>query len=147
MLEHADEEAADDVDEEDQDAGGGVAADELGRTVHRAVEVRFLAHFLAALARLFLGQEARVEIGVDRHLLAGHRIEREARADLGHAARTARDHRELDHDEDREHHQADREVAADHELAERLDHLAGRPRAVVAVQQHHAGRGDVQGET
>ena len=51
---------------------------------------------------------------------------------------------EVDDDEDREHDQADREVAADQEVAERLDHLARRAGAGVAVEQHDAGRGDVE---
>ena len=53
---------------------------------------------------------------------------------------------EVDDDQDREHDEADGEVAADHEVAERLDHLAGRAGAGVAVEQHHAGRGDVERE-
>ncbi len=144
MLHHADEEAADDVDEKDQDAGGGVATHELGCTVHRTVEVRFLAHFLAPLACLFLGEQAGVEVGVDRHLLAWHRIQGEPRGDFRHAGGTLGDHHEIDHHDDRKHHQTHREVAANDELAERLDDLAGGARAVVSMQQHDAGGGDVQ---
>ena len=40
---HADDEAADDVDEQDQDAGHRVAAHELAGAVHRAEELGFLA--------------------------------------------------------------------------------------------------------
>ena len=43
-----------------------VAADELARTVHRAVEVGLPLDVLAALARLGLGDHAGVEVGVDR---------------------------------------------------------------------------------
>src|SRR3712207_8145111 len=39
---------------------------------------------------------------VDRHLLAGHGVEREARGDFGHAAGAVGDHHELDHHEDQE---------------------------------------------
>ena len=42
-LDHADEQPADDIDQRDDDAGDGVAADELAGTVHRPEEVGLLA--------------------------------------------------------------------------------------------------------
>jgi hypothetical protein len=54
------------------------------------------------------------------------------------------DHDEIDDGQDREHDDADRVVAADHELAEGLDHVARRGRALVTVQQHHARGGDIE---
>ena len=98
LLHDADDDAADQVDQRDQDAGHRVALDELRGAVHRAVEVGLLGDLGAALARLLVGDLARVEVGVDRHLLAGHGVEGEARADLGHAAGAVRDDDELDHD-------------------------------------------------
>ena len=47
-LEHADHQAADDVDQRDDDAGDGVAADELAGTVHGSEEVGLLRDFGAA---------------------------------------------------------------------------------------------------
>jgi hypothetical protein len=58
--------------------------------------------------------------------------------------RALRDHDEVDDGEDDEHHRAHAIVAADHELAERGDDLAGRVPAFVAVHEHHARRSDVQ---
>ena len=110
----------------------------------RAEEVGFFAHLGAAAARFLLVDQAGVEVGVDRHLLARHRVQREARADLGDALGALGDDDEVDDHQDREDDQADREVAADQEVAEGLDHLAGRGRAGVAVDQHHARRGHVQ---
>ena len=144
VLRGADDDAAEHVDEHDQDAGDGIAAHELAGAVHRAVEVRFLAHLLAAHDGLVLGDEAGVQIGVDRHLLAGHGIQGEARADFRDAAGALGDHDEVDDHEDGEHDDADGVVAADHELAERLDDVARGMRAGVAVEQHDARRGDVQ---
>jgi hypothetical protein len=141
LLHGADDDAADEVDQRDQDAGHRVALDELRGAVHRAVEVGLLGDLGAPLARLLVGDLARVEVGVDRHLLAGHGVEREARADLGDAARAVRDHHELDHDQDQEDDQADDHVAADDEVAERGDDVAG-----VAVQQDQAGDRDVDRE-
>src|SRR3546814_3817119 len=109
------------------------SSDLLRGTVHRTVEVGFGGHLAAAGAGLVLGDEPRRENGVDRHLLAGHRVEGEAGADLGDSAGTVGDHHELDDHEDEEDHEADDHGAADHEVTEALDHLAGE-----AVEQHQA---------
>ena len=118
------------VDRDDDQAGDRVALDELRGAVHRAVEVGLALDLRAALARLGVGDLPGVQVGVDRHLLAGHRVEGEARGDLGDAPGAARDHDELDDDEDQEDDEADDEVAADDERAERVDDRAG-----VAVRQ------------
>ena len=73
VAQRADGKTADHVDDQDQDAGGRIAAHELAGTVHGTVEVGFGAHLGAPHARLVLVDEAGVEIGIDRHLLAGHR--------------------------------------------------------------------------
>jgi hypothetical protein len=78
VLQDADDEAADDVDDHDQHAGDGVALHELGGAVHGAVEGAFVLEILAAPARLGLVDEARPKVGVDGHLFAGHGIETEA---------------------------------------------------------------------
>src|SRR5579883_570045 len=87
VLRHADDDAADDVDEGDQEAGHRVAAHEFRGAVHRAEEGALVLEHLAPLARARLVDQARREIGVDRHLLAGHRIQAEARRHLGDAPR------------------------------------------------------------
>gem|GEM_PF-2556939 len=137
-------EATDDVDEQNQDARGRIATHELAGAVHRAVKIRFRAHLRASQARLILIDEPGIEIGVDRHLLAGHGIESEARADLGDAARALGHDHEIDDGQDREHDDADRIIAADHELAERLDDVSGRRSAFMPVQQHDPRRGHVE---
>ena len=106
--------------DDDHDAGDRVALDELRGAVHRAVEVGLARDLGAAHARLVVGDLAGVEVGVDRHLLAGHRVEGEARGHLGDAAGAVRDHDELDHDQDQEDDEADDEVAADDDRAERV---------------------------
>ena len=140
-LQHADGDAADHVDDDDDDAGDRVTLDELRGAVHRTVEVGLGRDLRAALARLDVGDQAGVEVGVDRHLLAGHGVEGEAGADLGHALGALGDDDELDDDEDQEDHGADDDRAADGDVAERLDHLAG-----IALAQHQPGRGDVQAQ-
>jgi hypothetical protein len=136
--------AADDVDEEDQDAGDGVAAHELAGTVHGAEEVGLVTQLGATALGLLVVDQAGREVGVDRHLLAGQSIEREARADLGDALGALGDDDEVDDHQDGEDDQPDREVAADQEVAEALDDLAGRARTGMAFEQHDARRGDVQ---
>ena len=75
------------------------------------------------------------------HLLAGHGVQGETRGDFRDAAGALGDDDELDDDQDHEDHEADDVVAADDEVAEGLDHLAG-----VAVEEDRAGRRDVQRE-
>jgi hypothetical protein len=99
---------------------------------------------VAASARFVLIDESGVQIRVDRHLLAGHRIQREACADFRDSAGAFGDDHEIDDRQDREYHDADGVVAADHELAEGLDDVSGRTGALVAMKQYHPGRGDVE---
>ena len=68
--------------------------------------------FCAALARLLLVDQAGGQVGVDRHLLAGHGVEVEARGDFGDAAGALGDDDEVHDHQDREHDDADHEVAA-----------------------------------
>ena len=98
-----------------------------------------------ARASLFV-DEAGGEIGVDRHLLAGHGVQGEARRDFGDARRTAGDDDEVHDHQDREHDHADDELAAHHELRERRDHFARGVLAGLAVGEDEARRGDVERE-
>jgi hypothetical protein len=144
VLHDADNQAADDVDQHDDDAGHGIAAHEFGSTVHRPVEVGFLRDFGAPPPCVVLADQPGVEVGVDRHLLARHGVQGEARGDFGDAAGALGDDHEIDQHQNDEHHQAHRVVAAHQKVAERLDHLARRVGAGMAFEQHHAGRGHVQ---
>ena len=144
VLHDSDQQAAEDVDEQDQDAGDGVAADELAGAVHGAVEVGLLADLLAPRAGVLAGEQAGVEVGVDGHLPAGHGVQHEAGADFRDPLGALGHHHEVDDGEDHEDDEADRVVAADHEVPEGLDHLPRRVRALVAVHQHHPRAGDVE---
>ncbi len=144
VHQRTDRDAAEDVDEQDEDAGDGIASHELAGTVHRTVEVSFRTHFAAAHPRLVLGDESGVEVGVDRHLLAGHGVEGETRRHFGDTAGTFGDDHEVDDRQDDEHHDADGIVAADDEMTEGLDHMPRRIRPGVAFAEHHTCRGDVE---
>jgi hypothetical protein len=144
VLDHTDDQAADDVDDGNQDTGDGVTVDVLRSTVHRAIEFRFLAHFRAALLGFRLGDQAGVQVGIDCHLLARHRIQGKTRADLGDTTRTLGDDGKVNDGQDDEHDQADRVVAADQEVTEGFDDFTRSGAAGVPLGQHHAGRGHVQ---
>ncbi len=120
----ADDDAAENVDGRDDEAGDGVAAHEFRGAVHGAEEGALLLQLRAAGLGLALVDEAGGEIGVDRHLLAGDGVEGEARADFGDPRRALGDDEEVDRDEDREDHEADDEIAAHHEFGEAADHVA-----------------------
>ena len=117
--------------ERDDDAGDRVAADELAGTVHRPVKVRLLRDLLAAPLGLGFVDDAGVQVGVDRHLLAGHGVQREPRGHFADARGALGDHDELNHEDDHEDDDADDELVAGHELAERLITSPGRMQPVV----------------
>ena len=144
VLQHAHQQAADDVNHGDHDAGHGVAAHILGGAVHGAVEFRFLAHFQAPPARFVFGDQAGVQVGVDRHLLAGHGVERETGAHFGDPAGALGDDGKVNDGQDDEDDDTHRVIAADQEVAERFDHLARRRAAGVAFGQHDTGRGHIE---
>ena len=146
VLEHADQHAAQGVDEGDDQPGHGVAAHEFRGPVHGPEEGRFLLQLLAAQLGRRLVDQARGQVGVDGHLLAGHGVEGEAGADLGDPGRALGDDHEIHHQNDGEDDDADDEIAAHHQGAEGLDHLAGGVVALVAVGQDQPGRGQVQAE-
>lgn len=140
-LQDANAQTTQNVDECDQDAGDGIATHELARTVHRAVEICFTSDVIPSRSGLLLGDEPRVEVRVDAHLLARHRIQRESSGHFGHASRALRDHDELDDHDDEEDEKTQDVVAFDDELAKGVDDLA-----CVGIAQNQSGCGDVEGE-
>jgi hypothetical protein len=116
---------------------------ELARAVHGGVEICFSLHASAFAARAVGIEHPGVHVGIDRHLLPGHRVERKAGGDFSDALGAARDHDELDRDEDRENDQPDDDVAAHHERAERRDDRAHAVRQM-ALCKDEARRAYVQ---
>ena len=144
LLHDADDHAADDVDHDDEEPGDGVAADEFRGAVHGAEKTRFVFQRLAPPPRLLLVDEAGIEIGVDGHLLARHGIEVKARRHFGDASGALGDDHEIHDHQDREHDDADDEIAAHDEIAERLDDVAGGGRAFVAMGENEPRRGEIE---
>ena len=143
---HAHDEARYQVHQGDDDTGDGVAFDELGATVHGAVEVGFGRDFGATGPGGGFVDQARVQVGVDSHLFTGHGVQGEARPDFGHAPRTVGDDDEVDDDQDDENHHPDDEVTAHHEGAEGLDDFAGFFPAAGTGRENQSGRGHIQGQ-
>src|ERR1019366_5343587 len=146
VLQHPDQDPADDVDRHDDQSGDGVAAHEFRGAVHGAEEGRFLLQLLAPALGLVLVDQARGQIAVDRHLLAGHGIQGEAGGDLGDPARTAGDDHEVDDHQDGKDDHPDDVVALHHQLAKGLDDVAGALGALMAVTQDQPGRGQIEAE-
>ena len=140
VLEHPHDDAPQEVDRGDDHSGHGIALDELRGAVHRAVEVGFAGDLRPSAASLLIGDETGIEVGVDRHLLAGHGVEGEARAHLGDAPSAVGDHHELNHDEDQEDHEAHDHVSADDELSEGLHDASGVARRQDQPGDRHVDR-------
>ena len=135
MLHQTDGQPADNVDQHDHDAGNRIAPDKLGGTVHRAKEVGFVGNLRPASFGVFFANQAGVQVGVNRHLLAWHGVQGEACAHFGNPTGALGDHQKVDDGQDDEHHDTDGVIAADQEVGECLNHLAGSIRAVMPVEQ------------
>ena len=146
MLEDADGQPTDQIDHQNQQACDRVTADEFGRTVHGAEEVRFLRQLFAALFGGFLVNHAGVQVSVNRHLFTRHGVQGEARIDLRDPAGTLGHHNEVDDHQNAEDDETHHVIAADHDVTKSRHYLARSFFAFVAVDQHHAGRGHVQGQ-
>ncbi len=82
-----------------------------------------------------LVDRAGVEVGVDAHLLAWHRIERKSCADLGDAFGALGNHDELDERQNQKDDCPHYVVAANHEMSEGVDDFAR-----VGLQQDESSR-------
>src|SRR5207249_2155197 len=74
---------------------------------------------VATLPRFLLVDQAAGEVGVDRLLLAGQRIEHETGRDFRYSPAAFGNHDELDHEDDQEDDRADGGRAGGDEMAER----------------------------
>ena len=144
MLQYANQQTADDVNDHDQNTGDGIAANELTRTVHRTVEVSFLSDFRTTLLRFIFPDDPGVQVGIDSHLFTRHPVQHEARANFRDTPGTLGDNHKVDDNENDKHHDTDGEVTADQEVAEGFNHLPCRRRAGMPVHQNDTGRGHVQ---
>ena len=147
MPDHGDRQAADQVDGGDDKARHGIAADEFGGAVHGAMKGAFLLQLPPpAPGFRFIDQSGR-EIGIDRHLLARHGIQAEARSDLGDTAGALGHHHEVHDEQDGEDNQPHHHIAAHQEAAEGGNDMARRLRALMPMGQDGPRRGDIERKT
>ena len=95
VLSHADNQATDHVNHHDHNPGDGITTDKLTGPVHRTVEIGLLGHFCTAAFGFFIIDDPGVQIRINRHLLARHTIEHEARTDFGDTSRTFGDNHKV----------------------------------------------------
>ena len=126
----------------DENARDCVTSNELAGTVHGAVELRFTRDIFTTFARRRFVDESRIQIGIDRHLLAGHGIQRETSRHLGDATGTLRDDDELNDYDDHEDDETEYEVATDYHVAE-----SGDEPSCVGLAENQTGGRDVQRQT
>ena len=119
---------------------------EFRGTVHGPEKGTLVFQRLAAgFGFAFVDQPGR-QVGVDRHLLAGHCVQGETRGNLGDTAGTLGDDDEVDDHQNGKDDNPDDEIAAHHQVAEGLDDIAGSCRSFMAVGQDQPCRGNVQPE-
>ena len=124
VLKHSDQKTADDIDDRDDDTRDRVTLDEFARTVHRAVEAGFLQNFGAPCFRFVFVDETGIEVGIDRHLFAGHRVKGKTCSHFGDACRTFGDDDEVDNNDNREDDNTDDIIAANDKITKTGDDVA-----------------------
>ena len=138
-LHHADDEAADNVDKDNDDSRDGITLDELAGTIHGTVEVSLPLNLLSALAGLRIGNGTLIQIRINGHLLTRHSIQGEACRYLCHALRALGNNHELDNNQNDENDKAYYCITAHNEVTEGADELP-----CITLQQNKPGRGNIQ---
>ena len=123
-LDDANADAADDVDQRDDNARDGIAANKLASTVHRTIKICFLRQLLAPRAGLIFLDETGVQLGVNRHLFARHGVQREPRRHFGNTTGTFGNDHEVNQRENDKHHEADHIIVLHDHFAKFLNDLA-----------------------
>ena len=142
-LNNTNDRTCDKIYRRDDDRHDRVALDDLGCTVHCAVEVRFALDLIAAqLGFLFIDQAGR-QVGVDCHLFTRHGVQGETGSNFCYAFCTLGDNDELHQNDDQEDDDADDNVALDNEFTECLDDLT----CIAASRQNQARGRDIQSQT
>ena len=94
--------------------------------------VGFFRHFSAAALGFLLVDQAGVQVGIHRHLFAGHGVQGEAGRHFSNALRAFGDHHKVDDHQNRKHNQAYGKVATNQEVTEGFNHRTRCARARMA---------------
>src|SRR5262245_19206854 len=103
-----------------------------------------MCDLFATSAGLMLVDQSGIQVGIDRHLLAGHGVEGESCRYFGGADCAVADYQILNRDQGQEQYEADYVVATDYELTEGFDDVSRCGCAFTAVQQNPATTGKIQ---
>ena len=95
-MHHADKQATNQVDHQDHNASYGITFDKFTGTVHRAIKIGFAGNFIPAGTGLFLRNQTRVKISINRHLFTWHRIQRKTGRHFSDATGTLGHHHKVD---------------------------------------------------
>ena len=74
VLNHSNNQAANNVDEQNENPSDGVSSDKFTRTIHGPIEICLARNIGSSPARFVLRDHASIHICVDGHLLTGHRV-------------------------------------------------------------------------
>ena len=147
MLRHTYRESADNVNDQNQNAGNGIAFYEFTGTIHRTIKIGFGSNIRTPLLRLIGINQPCIQIRINRHLLAGHCVQSKAGTYFRYPACTfGNDHEINDHQND-EHHQTNGVITTDQHFTECLNYFPGSITPFMTIQQHHTGGSHVESET
>ena len=143
MLHNANDQTTHQIDHQNHDAGHGIATHELGRTVHGTKEVCLLRDFSAALFGFSLLNQTCIQIRINGHLFAWHRIQSKASRYFSYAARALGNHHKVNNRNHQEDHDTHSKIVTNQKHAKSFDDLSGRICAFIAIHQHNTRRGYV----
>ncbi|MNI08442.1 hypothetical protein D3C73_614800 [compost metagenome] len=119
MNGHTDNETANQIDQQNDNTCDGVTLDKFTGTVHRPEKVGFAFNLASTFAGLLFINHAGVQIGIDTHLFAGHRIQCKPGAYLGYTFRTFSNNNELHDDKDQEDNESNSDLSPGNPASER----------------------------
>ena len=120
MHSRTDHQTADNVDDQNHDADDRVTFNKLACTVHGTVKVCFLLDFFPPRSRFLLIDQPGVQIGVNAHLLPGHRVQRKTCANFRYPFGPFRNDDKLYNDQDKKDDKTDRQLSAGDEITKRM---------------------------
>ena len=113
------------IDRRNDQTCRGISLNVLGRTIHGTEECSLILNLLSAFLRLLIRNGSCIQIGIDRHLLTGHGIERKTCRHLGYSLGTFVDHDHLDQYQHDENDYADDQITSADKVTERGNNITG----------------------
>ena len=146
MLENADQKAGNDIDSCNENAGDGITLRKPRSSVHGSKKFCFFGQIASANPGLFLIDQTRTQVRVNRHLFSGQGIQCESGRDFRYADRAVVNDDVLNRNQHEKNNHADYVVSPDYKVSESLNDFSGCGGTRVAVHQDQTCRGDIQRE-